>query len=168
MLFVCSAVRNLKFKGQRVKDLALIVTSYTTAIISMGLESLSRPYILRMTPKERGMLNGTIKRVFSRSALARKVRDAARAESKGPRGGKQYTCAACGSVQGLGKINVDHRDPVIPVGKHYSELSWHQFLSRLWCSEDNLQVLCVTCHKAKSKEEARVRKEARRCKTLEL
>lgn len=119
-------------------------------------------YKLRMTPKERGMILGAIRKAFSRSETARKVREAARAKSKGPRGGAQYTCASCKAISSISGINVDHISPVVPVGKSYTDFTWDQLIARLWCCEDNLQVLCKKCHNLKTKEEKRARKEAKK------
>lgn len=115
----------------------------------------------RITPKERGMILGAIRKAFSRSAWAAKARSKAQAETKGPRGGKLYECAACGSLNNASGINVDHVRPVVPVGTAYTDYTWDVLAAKLWCEASNLQVLCKECHKKKSKEEASARRKAR-------
>jgi len=131
----------------------------------MSLRYLGSPYLLRISPKDLGVIYGAIRRAYSQSAHARKIRSEARVKATGPRGGKRFKCAACGAVKGAGSINVDHINPVVPIVKHYSTLSWDQRIARLWCKEENLQVLCTDCHKKKSKEEAALRKKARANRT---
>lgn len=46
---------------------------------------------------------------------------------------------------------VDHKEALVPVDGR--ELSWDEYLNRLFCIPEDLQVLCDECHSAKSKEE---------------
>lgn len=138
-----------------------LVTLGARGVVTYMIVPFSKLYQLRMTPKERGMILGGIRTAFSRSSWAAKQRALATAESKGPRGGKLYTCSACGSVSNISGINVDHVSPVVPIGKRYTDFTWDQLVARLWCDESNLQVLCKKCHKKKSKEEASARRKAK-------
>ena len=63
---------------------------------------------------------------------------------------KRYTCAACGSLFLQKEVQVDH---IIGAGslKDYHDLPG--FTRRLFCSKDNLQVLCKPCHHVKTQEE---------------
>lgn len=49
------------------------------------------------------------------------------------------------------KVAVDHREPLVPTDG--SVLSWDQYLFRLFCGPDELQVLCSECHKLKTRTE---------------
>lgn len=60
---------------------------------------------------------------------------------------EHYRCATCGGTFPAKQVQVDH---IRPMGKGRS---WDEFINELFCEEDNLQVLCLKCHKAKSKEE---------------
>lgn len=55
-------------------------------------------------------------------------------------------------------MQVDHIEPVIALTEKLEDLSWDQLVDRLWCPIDNLQPLCQTCHKRKSKEENKERR----------
>ena len=44
-------------------------------------------------------------------------------------------------------VHVDHKDPV------GSFKDWNTYIERLFCSEDNLQILCLECHKEKTQDE---------------
>lgn len=48
-------------------------------------------------------------------------------------------------------IQVDHRNPVVDPLKGFT--TWDEFISRLFCEKENLQVLCSACHNFKSQQE---------------
>ncbi len=108
-------------------------------------------------PKSR--IIGAIRRIFSMSELYKNVKNKALVEEKGPRGGKQVRCACCGSIAPWGDTNVDHIEAVIPTYMTANEMSYDEIISRMWCTQENLQVLCKKCHDEKTKEENKERKE---------
>jgi len=66
-----------------------------------------------------------------------------------------YKCNGCkknvrATKDGKNNIFVDHIEPVVPK-EGWSD--WDSYIERLFCEEDNLQVLCKTCHDRKSKKE---------------
>ena len=79
-------------------------------------------------------------------------------DEKGPKGGARYKCAACGDSFGSREVQVDHVDPIVPIGTASKDMSWDSIVERTFCSEDNLQVVCASCHKEKSKQENEQRK----------
>jgi 5-methylcytosine-specific restriction endonuclease McrA len=71
-----------------------------------------------------------------------------------------YLCNGCKEtvtnsiiVDGKRKKNVfvDHRIPVVDPVTGFS--GWDDFVNRLYCEEENLQVLCSSCHNEKTKQE---------------
>lgn len=79
----------------------------------------------------------------------------------------KYKCAKCGNVFGRKQIAVDHVDPVVDPKTGF--VDWNQYIKRLFCAVDKLQILCnngkTSCHKIKSKEEnAERRKTAKKDK----
>lgn len=60
---------------------------------------------------------------------------------------KHYKCAICSSEFTSTNVQVDH---IVPIGKG---LDWNEFIEKLFCEKDNLQVLCKLCHKEKTKNE---------------
>lgn len=103
-----------------------------------------------------------IKRCFSKSPLHKEVMLNAKCpRKKGPRGGAQYRCKDCRKPFGPKKVQVDHIDPVVPIGTMSKNMSWDQLVSRIFCDVDNLQVLCKDCHTKKSQKESKLRKEAK-------
>lgn len=123
-------------------------------------------------------IRSAIRRTFSRSPLVQDVIKRARSEhdqfnkdgSLSKRKAVRYTCAECGEMFMRKNIAVDHISPVIPVDKEFE--SWDKFIDRLFCDEDNLQVLCSyklkdkdkfggepSCHHKKTQQERKERKE---------
>lgn len=99
-----------------------------------------------------------IKRCFSRSPIHRTVLNNTKTDEKGPKGGARYKCQSCGSSFGQREVQVDHIEPIVPIGIMSKDMSWDEIVNRTFCSEDKLQVLCTTCHKEKSKHENQQRK----------
>jgi len=98
---------------------------------------------------------------FIRSALRQKSRFwkpitqckmKARRAYKGPlkRQKFEYQCAECLSWFPDKKINVDH---IKPAGSLRSSSDLGEFIERLFCEIDNLQVLCTECHNVKTQNE---------------
>ena len=87
----------------------------------------------------------------------------------------EYTCAACSKSMGATtwreyksgkqkgkpkKVNdavVDHIEPV--VDPHVGFTTWDDYIERMFCEVDNLQVICHDCHEVKCAEEREIRKQ---------
>lgn len=67
------------------------------------------------------------------------------------RDAKHYKCAHCNDCFPGSEIDVDHKLPIIDPVKGFT--TWDSFIENLYCSIDNLQVLCKGCHSKKSAEE---------------
>lgn len=78
-----------------------------------------------------------------------------RINEKSGRLAQHYRCAACQDEFTSKDIEVDHIKPVVP---ETGFESWDSVITNMFCDEDNLQVLCKPCHKAKSKLETQQRK----------
>lgn len=88
------------------------------------------------------------------------VLEAAKTEKKiNPKTGKMaqhYMCSGCSNEYTSKDIEVDHVEPVVPLT---GWVSWDDVIERLFCTADKLQCLCTACHKAKTREETKLRKE---------
>lgn len=60
---------------------------------------------------------------------------------------KHYRCAKCKKDFPQSNVQVDHIDPI------GSCATFDEFVERLFCEKENLQVLCKPCHKKKTKKE---------------
>lgn len=56
-------------------------------------------------------------------------------------------------------IAVDHIDPIIDPAVGFT--TWDECIDRMFCEQDNLQILCYTCHKEKSDKEKAIAKQRR-------
>lgn len=68
---------------------------------------------------------------------------------------KHYRCTSCSGLFVQSSVQIDHREPVVD---KTGFKDWNTYIDRLFCSKDNLQVLCLGCHKIKSKDENAVRR----------
>lgn len=119
----------------------------------------------RITVKERGLLKGAVRRVFSRSELRRKVLDKAiikHYDADRPRVTKWVRCNSCQKPYPKYLAVVDHVIPLVPLDKSHLEMSMDEIVDRAWCEESNLQVLCKKpCHHMKSLAENKERRKLR-------
>lgn len=67
-----------------------------------------------------------------------------------------YKCNECKNDFPTSEVNVDHINPIVDPSEGF--VSWDKFIENLFCSRDNLQVLCSTCHDVKTKSENSLRK----------
>lgn len=91
------------------------------------------------------------------------AKDLAKTEKKiNPKSGKlaqHYRCAMCQQEYTSTNVEVDHIKPVIDPSVGFT--TWDSFINNLFCDNDNLQVLCVDCHKEKTKLEKEHKNENR-------
>lgn len=74
----------------------------------------------------------------------------------------EYRCAMCEEVFCLKEIHVDHIDPVVDPARGFT--TWDEYIDRLFCEAEGLQILCKVCHKDKTNEEKKIRMAARKKK----
>lgn len=69
---------------------------------------------------------------------------------------QHYFCTGCGEDFPAKEVQVNHKEPVVSVEDGF--ISWDTFIERLYCSKNNLEVLCRACHKEITKKENELRK----------
>jgi 5-methylcytosine-specific restriction endonuclease McrA len=67
-----------------------------------------------------------------------------------------YKCAKCKKHFVAADVQVDHILPVVDPKVGF--VSWDDFINRIFCEIENLQVMCKPCHKVKTEEEKLERK----------
>lgn len=70
---------------------------------------------------------------------------------------KHYRCAECLKCCPAKDVQVDHINPVVDPEQGF--VSWDDVINRMFCEKDNLQILCLECHKAKTQREKEIAKE---------
>lgn len=126
----------------------------------------------RKTPKYNrdSVIINNLKRSFSRSPVVKEVMNDVRSEEvwykkDGTPASKPrvlFECAEC-KERHMGKnVQCDHIEPVIPLNIPAKHMMLGVVCFRLFVKKDKLQVLCKPCHKLKSKEENRIRREWRK------
>lgn len=70
-----------------------------------------------------------------------------------------YVCKSCNKEYPTSEVNVDHINPVVNPETGFT--TWDEYIDNMYCSIENLQVLCDECHDIKTREENTIRKETR-------
>lgn len=121
-----------------------------------------------LTVKERNLIKGAIRRVFSRSELRKAAIEASRIDHhdpERPRVKKWSLCPICKVKTPTYLMECDHINPIIPVGLSLEEMSWDEVINNVWCDIINLLAICKTCHHEKSKIENAERRRLKKLKT---
>lgn len=87
------------------------------------------------------------------------LNQAKRGKAINPKSGRlaeQYECANCHNLFVSKEVEVNHKIPVIPITGFDS---WDGVIERMFCEQDELEVLCKPCHKVLTKLENQQRKE---------
>ena len=117
----------------------------------------------KLTRKEHGLLKGALRRIFSRSDLRKSIlSDYAVKPFIHPehlRVTRWAFCGECGLIFPAYRGEVDHIDPVMPLGLTLEDMSVDELIERIWCDRRNLVVLDKDCHKTKTKLENKKRRE---------
>lgn len=71
---------------------------------------------------------------------------------------QHFLCAACADEFPATGVQVDHISPVVGSSGF---TTWDDYINNMYCEKDNLQVLCLDCHKIKTKEEREVQNKNR-------
>lgn len=132
----------------------------------MGSVKLKKPD----NAKERNLVKGALRRLFGRSEIRRNVIE--KAIIKGYSDPKRKAvkfwvkCETCGKMEAKSNVQIDHREPLIPIDSSLEEMTWDQVVDRLWCDEDNLAIICKPCHRSKSSAEMKERKRLKKLRGM--
>lgn len=125
----------------------------------------------RLTVKDLNNIKGALRRAFARSELRNKIVNKNVIEHCDPQRTKVKTwcwCSKCGVLDARSYMQVDHIKPIVPTDKSYIEMMTDgsaniaDLVDLMWCDENNLQCICIPCHKIKGNEEREVRKNNRK------
>jgi 5-methylcytosine-specific restriction endonuclease McrA len=68
---------------------------------------------------------------------------------------KHYKCNKCKKDFPGKEVEVDH---IIPIVSSKGFTTYDDFINALFCTKENLQTLCKTCHLEKTKQEKKIKK----------
>lgn len=104
-------------------------------------------------------LQSFVRVVLRRASLKWKYRNEALKLSRVERG--MYKCNLCEQTYSRSQINIDHIIPVVDI-KGFT--TWDDYIKRLYGKPEEFQILCSSCHSAKTSIEQEMRKEYRKRK----
>lgn len=116
----------------------------------------------RITNKERNLLKSAFRRIFSRSDLRKAVltkSEVSYTDALRPRVKKWSECSICHKFHPTYLMDIDHKDPVVPLNKSMLDMTLDELADRIWCDVENLAAICKECHNSKSKAENKLRRE---------
>jgi hypothetical protein len=122
----------------------------------------------RFSKADKALVVNFIGRAFSRSEYKKQLLDKMLVKDYSDPSRKRVTrwfkCRVCKKMVPAFLGQLDHIEPKIPVGVTSDEISLDELMSRAWCDEKNLQLICkAPCHEEKSKleneERRRIKKE---------
>lgn len=114
---------------------------------------------------------GALRKAFARSSNHRAVVQAMIIEHSDPERPRVETwcrCPECGKPEAKSYIQVDHIDPVRPIGVHVDEMTKEEILARVFCGPSNLKGTCKPCHQIKTNAENAERRKIRTAKKKAL
>lgn len=107
------------------------------------------------TGRLQGFIIGILRAGHKRWPIKIQVKNGAKTERRiNPASGRMaqfYLCSSCKGEFLNHEVEVDHILPVVDPTVGF--VDWDTFISRLFSPEENYSVLCIPCHRKKTKEE---------------
>ena len=101
----------------------------------------------KLDSKSRVLIIATLRRVSKFSPEAKKV------VKRATVGNWKYRCEQCSKIVGFKQYDIDHIEPVgiTPGSRNDKEgRTWDSYIKALFCSAENLRLICKPCHKKKT------------------
>lgn len=92
--------------------------------------------------------------VLRRASYIWKPRSECRKEARVSRG--VYECNMCKACFKIKETVVDHITPIVDPALGFTD--WNDYIEKMFCDQDGLQVLCKPCHKIKTDAENALRR----------
>lgn len=73
-----------------------------------------------------------------------------------------HECEKCGEL--VKEFDIDHKEPVIELGKSYTDYTLDELEARINCNPLNLWLICVICHDEKTALEKKIATEIKKQK----
>ena len=95
-------------------------------------------------------IRSTLRHAWMKYPVKHDYKTRVRSEVEGQKHRFEYPCEECGGEFPDKEVQVDH---IKPAGSLNNAKDLPGFVTRLFCEEDNLQILCSDCHKKKTAED---------------
>ena len=102
-------------------------------------------------------LKNYIQFILRKASVRWKPRNEAKVRARVSRG--QYKCSVCNGIFRRTQVEMDHKEPVVPLDTSFQEMSLELYCERLLVPVDGWQCICKECHAIKSGLENSVRAE---------
>jgi 5-methylcytosine-specific restriction endonuclease McrA len=122
-----------------------------------------------MDPALRRLIIQAIRTWFPRTAKYKAVKDSAKKYTKvfkkngevSKKKSVSFKCNICKDHFKSNEVEVDHKKEIVDNISSSMDMSVDQYVRRVDCPQDNLQVVCKECHKIKTKKhnETRVKRD---------
>ena len=108
-------------------------------------------------------LRGSFRKYYVKYEVLNEAKTEKKVNASTGRIAQHYRCNGCKKEFVQSQVQIDH---VCQVIKATGFTTWDDYINSLFCSKENLQVLCLTCHKAKTKEENAERRATKKLSKL--
>lgn len=129
-----------------------------------------KPKKPKKPPSDNTLIKGALRRAFARSTAHREIIQSMIVEGHSdptrPKVKTWARCPNCDELDAKSYMQVDHLEPVQPLGVHIDEMDRHAIVDRIFCARENLKGTCKRCHKVKTDAENAERRRLRNAKKI--
>ena len=115
-----------------------------------------RIILTRKQKRQRAFLNAC-RKAFTLSNVYDECKNLNKSTNLGKRGGQLYTCQCCHGDFKSGDVEVDHLQPVTKLDTRQYNMSNQDVIDRVFVTIDQLQLLCIECHKVNTNNQRKLR-----------
>ncbi len=109
-----------------------------------------------LNPKYKAYIFGALRKCWRWTKERREVLNDSKVTGKVDK----FRCSECNKTRERKFVHVDHVFPVVDPLKGFE--GFDTYISRLYCDKTGLQILCSSCHSAKTKAENKLRRETKK------
>lgn len=92
----------------------------------------------------------------NRNEVLKEAKTEKKINQKTGRMAQHYLCSGCQGEFAMSSVCVDHITPIVGAEGF---TTWDEYIDRMFCPKENLQVLCESCHLVKSNKEKEERRD---------
>lgn len=104
-------------------------------------------------------LRGSFRKYYVKYEVLNEAKTEKKVNASTGRIAQHYRCNGCKKEFVQSQVQIDHIEGVTD---NRGFVDWNTYIDRLFCPKDNLQCLCLSCHKRKTKDENAERRKAKK------